>query len=341
MSAEFEKKLTVRFGPKWKKHQGSNGLEYRVCCPFCPRVAGKKADTGFKLHINPGKGAYNCFRCGDSGTLYKLKLSSKVNAGPSMHKVTRRKSKFPEPGEVVPLHKLARNHPGRLYLEERGFDTDVLSWHMGVHYCISGREFGNGVDFYFTTTDTLIFPVWMHGKIMGWQSRVLYSPDRLEDSDCEKLGLPRDPEGEWLIPPKYYTPWGMNKGELLYNFDNALPGQVAVVAEGPLDVGGIGMAGLGTFGKGISEIQARLLKEYWDMLIIMLDPGDADNESLQLLQRLQMAMPVVKVDLKGMSDPGEGSFSDIWTQIYDTALARGYDLSKMNLGKYNEAIVRR
>jgi hypothetical protein len=338
MSAAFEGLLRTKFGNRWKKVRGRRGMEYRVCCPFCLRNKGTP-DKGFKLYMNPSQNVYNCYRCTEGGQLQRIfsefrQMESTPFAAPVVKPVT-----VDMPGQVVPLHTLPYDHVARQYLHRRGFNTEILSQALGVHYCVEGRVYG-GASFYYNTTNTLIFPVWMHGKVVGWQSRLLYEPDKLTDEECAAYGFPQNDEQEYVRPPKYYTPWGMSKGDVLYNFDNARKSRVVVVSEGPLDVAGIGMCGAATFGKGVSENQARLIKEYWDMAILMLDPGDADAEMQQLLYELRMSIRVIPVKLQGVKDPGDASFARIWTQIYDTVAQQGLDLCQYNLGPWNQAVIR-
>lgn len=341
MSENFEKVLQRRFGNRWKKTRSKHGLEYRVCCPFCLPNRGIK-DKAFKLYINPAMGVYNCYRCSTSGLIAQMFAEFKKTGNPVFHPVpvTQKPVNVELPGNIIPLHHLDIQHVARQYLEQRGFNTEVLSSAFGVHYCTEGRAYGDGSTFFFNTTNTIIFPVWMHGRVVGWQSRLLYEPDKLTTSQCEDMGFPTNPDGEIVRPPKYYTPWGMTKGEVLYNFDNARLSRLVVVSEGPLDVAGIGLCGVATFGKGVSDSQARLIKEYWDVAVLMLDPGDADMETQQLLCNLRMSIVTIPVKLQGVKDPGDASFERVWTQIYDTAAYYGYDITRYNLGPWNKAIVR-
>ena len=340
MSAHFETLLRAKFGSRWKKTRGRKGIEYRVCCPFCPRNRGAQ-DKAFKLYMNPELGLYNCYRCNESGSLQQMFAEfRKVATQPFQPAVVKRPVDVAMPGDVVQLHLLDIHHPARAYLHARGFNTDVLSKAFGVHYCQTGTIFGDGQTFFFNTTNTLIFPIWMHGRVVGWQARLLYEPDKLSEDECSQYGFPVNEDGEIVRPPKYYTPRGMSKGDVLYNFDNARKSRIVVVSEGPLDVAGIGLCGVATFGKGVSENQARLIKEYWDMAILMLDPGDAEQEMQQLESSLCMSIPTVRVTLQGVKDPGDASFERIWTQIYDAVVQRGYRLDAYDMGPWNQAIVR-
>lgn len=336
MSYAFEQALTKKYG-KFKKTRGRRGTEYKICCPFCASKRGKP-DKSYKLYVNPSLGVYNCYKCEARGRASDL-VGAFANVPPPPRTV-RPPSRVSMPGEVVPLHTLGEDHIARRYLEMRGFNTELLSTHLGVHYCVQGQVFGNGVDFAFDTTNTIVFPVWMHGKLIGWQARLLYDPDSLSDEQCALYGFPQDEDGKWIRPPKYYTPSGMAKGEILYNFDNAVKSDLVVVSEGPLDVAGIGMCGVGTFGKSISDDQIRLLKEYWDIVVLMLDPGDADAETERLFYDLQMSVITIPVTLSKVKDPGDASFYRIWSDINETALNYDIDISRYNLAAFKDAIIR-
>lgn len=340
MSIQLEKILQQTYGSRWKKGRGRRGIEYRICCPFCPKRNGKP-DKAFKMYMNPTIDKYNCYKCGARGHLSSLYGTLKSDANTPFQPVKRYKPKnIDMPGDVIPLKQAGYDNVAVQYLRERGFDTDILSDCMGVHYCTSGRTYGDGEDFFFDTTSTIVFPIWMHGKMVGWQSRLLYDPDSLDDLGCTRYGIPKNSEGEWVIPPKYMTPPGVAKSEILYNFDNARKSKVCVVVEGPLDVAGVGMCGIGTFGKGISPEQINMMKSYWDLIVLMLDPDGTDSETQQLVYGLRMSVPVVPVKLVGVNDPGDASFVTIWSQIYDTAARYGHDITKYDLGPYNAAIIR-
>ena len=63
---------------------------------------------------------------------------------------------------------------------------------------------------------------------------------------------------------------------------------------------------MATLGKGIADHQARMIKANWNAAVILLDPGDADSEMQELLGSLHRSIQVVKIDLKGYKDAGEG-----------------------------------
>ena len=230
----------------------------------------------------------------------------------------------PPPGALVPLTELDDNHPAIVYLTHRGFDPRELSEVFGVRYCVTGKLCA-GI---YNTSNTLIFPLWMNGKLIGWQSRLLYTPDKMTDQECEDMGFIKDEDGDFVNPPKYWTSGGITKGRIFFNNDWARQSDVVVVCEGTFDAMAVGKCGVATLGKGIAEHQIRMLMAYWKVVVLLLDPGDADEQMDVLdLPRLHRVMKVVRVDLKGYKDAGEAPRSEIWKQIWDSSAAAEVDLN--------------
>lgn len=327
----LEALLTRKFGTRYRKGHGKNGLEYRICCPFCVKRAGKE-DKQYKLYLNPAVDRCYCFRCGHKGTVSDLFSDIKsMDEQPFI-----RLPPTPLPDDVEPpgiLHSLAElpdDHVCLKYLRGRGFNPSVLEKFYGVRYCSTGHK----VLGIFDTTNTLIFPLWMDGRLVGWQSRLLYNPNKLSDAECAAMGYMRDDDGAYIRPPKYFTPPAVQKGRVMFNYDLARASDVVVICEGPMDAIATGPCAVATLGKGVTEQQSRLVRAYWKVAITMLDPGDAEKEMRALYGALWTAMPVVKVSLSGFEDPGAGTTEEIWRQIYTAAANAGINLLDYNLGPY-------
>lgn len=323
MSNETEAEIRRKFG-EIKKRVGKHGLEYKVNCTFC-RKKGKSPDDQFKLNMNPGRNMYYCYRCGSSGTLsFILSTVSRSNAvaAPRVRQVIPVNS----PGFMVPLNQTPAGYNAKEYMEGRGFDTNVLSQFFGVTCCTSGFKVTDNDSLWFDATGSVVFPVFMNGQSVGWQCRVPYEPDKLEPAQCDALGIPKNPAGEYILPPKYMTPSAMDKGRVLFNYDNARRSDVVVLCEGPLDAISVGLCGVAAFGKGVSDDQFRLLKSYWKTAVLLLDP-DADEDSAEFELKLRLAMPTIRVTLTGSKDAGDTSFEDIWRQILTQASAQRVDLA--------------
>jgi hypothetical protein len=335
LANRFEPVVRAKFGNRYKKGRSKNGLEFKVCCPFCTRN-GLTADRKFKLWINPGQGVYRCWRCNTRGQVTDLfgDIARLVQNPFSQTRVTQLTQVETMPGMIISLADLDEDHPAYRYMRGRGFDPVAMGKFYGLSYCYEGRMFGHG-SFQFNTFNTLIFPIWMRGQVVGWQARLLYNPDTLTDSECAAMQYPRDEDGEYCRPPKYFTSPGLEKGRVLYNYDVAVKSQVVVITEGPTDVLATGPCAVGTLGKGVSDEQIRMIKNQWDVIVILLDPGDADKESYALYTALSETVPnTVAVKLEGYSDPGSAPTAEIWTQIYDKARKKGITLESYNWGPY-------
>jgi len=319
----FERSLQQKFGRKYHVSNGKNGTEYQVCCPFCIREIGK-VDKKFKLYINPSKGVWRCWRCDRTGIVNELIKEFKTNAPVVNQQIVPLPENIQSPGDLVPLVDLPEDHVAVRYLRNRKFDPDVLDKRYGVRFCIQGKIIGGR----FNTSNTIVFPIWMNNKLVGWQARLLYDPDQVTEEQYELYGFTKDSDGEWQVPPKYMTSPGLDKGRILFNYDNARKHDVIVVCEGPFDAISVGLNGVATLGKGVTEYQERLIKAYWKFAVILLDPDDADYEMLKLEQSLRMAIPCVSVSLKGYKDAGEMSTEEIWRQIFNEL-----DRQKINLAR--------
>lgn len=302
-----------------QKSKGKNGEEYIVRCPKCGRK---------KLYINPNIGTYVCFKGCMSGVLSEIMdydMSSVKNLPPEPPKPLP--SNVQPPGTTSELGRLPSDHVAIRYLKGRGFDPQELNDKFGVRYCSTGRVFAR----MFNTSNTLLFPIWLNGTVVGWQSRILYNPDNLDPSQCAAMGMVKDEDGDYVKPPKYFTSPGLEKGRVLFNYDVARTSDVVVICEGPLDAAAVGACGVATLGKGVTEFQARLIKAYWKVAVILLDPGDADSDMDKLEAQLKCTIPTVKVQLKGYKDAGEAPRPEIWKQIFETADKVGITLENYRI----------
>jgi hypothetical protein len=358
MSQQLLNVLRLKF-QRVRQAKGSDGhLEYRICCPYCPSK-GKSADRKFKLYINSGSGAFICWRCSTKGHVRNIigdvENMNFVQPEQTTSAVTdaRQLDKIPPPydqsgGGLIPIDRLDHDHPAILYLtrlRKRPFDPVELSQVFGVCYCNRGRVFGkNAINF--DTTNTLVFPLyWPDPKgtgrpiVVGWQSRLLYDPSKLTENEYAEYGFKRDEKGEWIVPPKYFTSPGMEKGRVLYNYMNARLYDYVVVTEGVFDAFSVGQCAVSLFGKSPTEAQMRLLKTYWNRVIMLLDPGDADAEMEKAMIELRRSVQVTVVTLSGTKDAGDMSREDVWKQIAEQirqdemtlgTIATSYEAPAMN-----------
>jgi len=318
MNTDLEGALRTRYGDV-RKSTGKKGINYIITCPVCHKKR--------KCWITPSVGIYHCFRCDSVGSIRDLVGNTRVAFNTNIRAQARPVRAMAEPGVLVDLTTLADDHPATCYIHKRRFDVRELSTIYGVKYCLEGRKFAEIYD----TTNTLIFPFWMDNKIVGWQSRMLYTPDDLTDEECSGMGYIKDDDGDWIRPPKYWTAPGVEKGKILYNHDWARQSQVVVICEGVFDAISVGRNAVATFGKSVTDDQLNMFKAYWDAAILLLDPGDALPDMRRIHMSLSSTIPTVIVMLKGYKDAGEAPRTEIWKQIWDTSIKAGLDLSKYRL----------
>ena len=328
------------FSGKYRKSKGFHGVDFAVCCPFCPKKIGKQ-DRNFHLHISESKQVYHCFRCGESGRaaslLGKVGVLANMPDAPAVRELDKI-AKYIDPGEMVDLSLLDKSHVAVKYVTRRGFNVDKLSSFYGVRYCTAGKHFAGGM---ITTSNTLIFPIQMRGELIGWQSRLLYDPKDMTNEECAAMGFILK-EDKYMLPPKYFTMPGMTKGKVLYNFDIAKQSKAVVICEGTFDAIAAGPSSVACLGKGITEYQIDLIKSNWDLAIILLDPGDADRETDNLVLELAKSMLVVPMKLEKYKDAGEASTEAIWSQIYESASKLDINLNNINLGpNWNESVFKK
>lgn len=317
---------------------GSGG-DHAECYINCPKP--HKGGGVYQLTINMSSGAFVCHNCGYKGNaetelvgplvdaLRRLQVSrdNGVVIEPSPQRfvaktdeITWGSAKFRAPGETVPVTTLPPNHPAVLYLQQRGFD---MSEHgpgqaFPVLYCTKG--YFRTMKGLCQTKGRIVFPVVMSGDIVGWQARVV---DRMED---DRRFVWHDPNwvemkrvmGRFVDAdvPKYYTCPGMQRSTAIYNFDGARKHRHVVVTEGVLDAIRVGPEAIATFGKIITANQVRLLKAYWDTVIILRD-SDVDPSDIRFQQTLRelSCLNVVHFSLCGYQDPGSAPRATIWDQI--------------------------
>lgn len=343
MNTGFAAQVAQKFGEFQEGRNRQGHVEYKVHCPFCLRKGLDSALRKYKLSLNPEKGGYHCFRCDSHGRLadlmdYRFDRSQYTGYTPTQELVAAT-----APGDLLPINAVDPSTPARYYLETvRGFDVDALFRWFNVCVCgAGGQTYGNSVDFFFDTSGTIVFPVIMDKQVVGWQCRTPYEPDALTEEECAGLGMPVNPEdGLHIRPPKYLTDPRMHKAMTLFNYDQARTSRLAVLSEGALDVAGVGVCGLCAFGKSYSAQQVRLIKANWQCAVVLLDPEGTSVETANLVLSLSLAMPTVRVDLKGVGDPGDAAFSNIWQQIADAAHAAGVDIRQYVPEHWNAAITR-
>ena len=309
------RQVEKKFGPV-QITSGHNGEEWIVTCPEC----GKQ-----KLSINPAKGVFQCWHGCDSGSLSRLmgKHISVTDMKPAKKQLIVPRP----PGELVPLSSLPDEHQAVLYVKNRGFDPKELGHKFGFTYCTRGRKFAKET---YDTTNTIVVPVIMNNKLVGWQSRLLYNPDEIPEWKQPAMGWKQKEDGAFKKPSKYMTMPGMDRERVMFNYDNARNSEVVVVTEGVFDVAAVGACAIATFGKNVTQLQADSIATYWNYVVLMLDP-DAPTFQDQLAAMLGSATKVIPVTIKGYKDAGEAPREEIWKQIINAFDLNGIDFFKLHV----------
>jgi hypothetical protein len=305
----------------------SNRDEWKAECPFC---------GGSSLAINVAKRVFHCWKCEESGHLGRLlgRRVPRIEGAGTRRRRTHRG--YSPPGEVRSLSSLNRESEAWLYLMNRGFDPKRLDSLFGISYCTSGAPFGGGV---FNTTGTLVIPVVENGVDIAWQCRLLYDVDGVSEDMVPYMGWKYDSEkGKYVKPPKYFTMPGFDKGLKLFNYDSAKRFPFVVVTEGAFDAMSVGVCAVAAFGKGLTDEQIALLRE-WPVIVLLLDP-DAEADQERLAERIlgttsrkggfclypNQESKVVQVRLHGYKDAGECPHSELVGQILAAAEKQGISL---------------
>ncbi|NDD52381.1 hypothetical protein EBZ39_00625 [bacterium] len=272
------------------------GEYYCVCCPFCN-------DQGHKLWVNHTYGKSHdertgrrtdthlavCYKnsCLEVPGRYEQLEDIVFGAGRSMIKtmVIRQvagdiiRHSIDIPGRIVGFDSLPDYHPAAEYLVSRGFDPLQLTAEFKVGVC---TEVNN--DRVRLMKGRIYIPVFFNRQLIGWQGRVV---------------------GDGL--PKYYNSPGMQKSQVLYNYDAAVDMPAVVVVEGVPSVWRIGRAGVCLFGKTMSAWQSNTIATAWmgKPVFLMLD-NDAQKEiDSGVTELCRHGVNVVPVLLPDSRDPAD------------------------------------
>ena len=305
-----------------------SGEYYRVNCPFCD-------DTRHRLWVNHmygqldanGKAMLFLATCYNENCLsdpvkwkrfydaifgyknYSQRQQATFHVRPGEWIDPQEFGKADPPGEIIPITALARtqpNHPAVVYLMHQRRYTHQILDHYQVGYCYQAAAK------YPAAQDRIIFPIVMHGEMVGWQGR--YVGD----------------DANWKYTPKYYGLPGMRKRLMLYNYDNAKASPFVVLVEGVTDVHVVGDYSVALLGKRMSRYQYELITSTWvnRPVILVLDP-DAQDELRGIVNDLrQNDVVVVPVMLPDGYDCGSFDRATIWSMIYQQTEACGVTLPR-------------
>jgi hypothetical protein len=353
------KQLVRLFGKVLVAREGADDEEYRVCCPFC-------GDKYNRLYINCKWGVHDdltgtsnihlvhCYnedcvqpntnedrtwqiRCENRQTLFDTVyrgLSHRVILNPVT--VVKKPTNEPAdwPGKVIRFNRLATKypqHPAVTYMQQRGFDPNVLGTQYGFVYC--DQVINPALRM---AENTIIMPIWKGNMLYSWICRRI--------GDDFPVG-----KGKSKIK-KYYNMPGRSLTTVGYNLDYALCHSTLVLVEGILDVIKTGGYATCLFTKTVSANLKnqiiRGLKQYGDdaTLIIMLDPTQAPNEQRrQSLHHIEAAAAefadhipnILKIYLPDGKDPGSMEHDEITKIIVQSAEAQNIKINLNPVQKYD------
>lgn len=281
---------------KFMKESGlsyhESGQSYIMACPVC-----NKKD---KLYIRKTDGEARCWHCyrtpNDPGgkpefclsllmgqTLGEIKSRLyKWQAAPETGGRIALKGLFPAdeasdelytPGELpeidwpfgtYPLDDDFYSKRGVAYLEGRGIPRDVA-----LEYDIR----------YWTTQRKIVFPVKIHGRLVGWQWRTIDKTDPIE--------VERGGELKVIKPLKTLTYEFLPRDRAIMFHDRLLGSKHAILSEGPVDALKAHLCGgnIATMGKVISDGQLDLIAAAGvERIYCALDP-DAVEDTAQLVRK--------------------------------------------------------
>jgi hypothetical protein len=298
------------------------GEYYMVSCPQC-------SDTRHRLYINHRWGVRDtnghrnlwlavCFNedcfaeiqartdlfddvCGPDGGVTHGAIRAGRVVDESARKVT-------PPGPMIRLDKLPVDHPACAYLANRFYDPQRLGRFYHVSYCPSSM--------YYLAKHRIIAPIYMDGKLKGWQAR------HIGEMNWKKKGN----------PPKWWSCPQMQRGRVLYNIDNAKRYRTGIIVEGPGDVWGLGPMGTATFGDTMTETQRRLFVQAFKghSAVLLFDPEAMAKKSVEKLidaLRKEFGKKFAPVTLPEGTDPGGLDRKFLRGYIRDEARKQGVRIS--------------
>lgn len=381
-STELPHKMRVLAERLAKIHGGitaareANGIQLYMACPHCLELEGERALQKKKFSVNATRyfvadrwalraGTYDversasCLKCKKAYSVSELlgmpplsergftsKNSDVVIGSLARKLVPDGKGNWvpPGPGSIVALTSLPPEHPGRWYLEQRGYDLELLQEQFQAGWCYKELPSSFELSIFYknlpmgfksTPQGRIIFFASINGAIQSWQGRI---PEFVEGNlksywhpyqdrwvVCEVKEWD-DATQEWKwnpIPqikaspldwdlPKYRTAKHTARNEVLFGFDaavhwNKMSGKSTILlVEGPLDAARFGPPAIALIGSFISPFQASLILNNFRRVVYIRDKGKAGEDSLKTVNaQLGGKCDLIFEELpEGVNDPG-------------------------------------
>lgn len=308
------------------------GDNTRFCCPFC-------GETSYKFYVRNDTGIYQCFHCGrkgnpisflenyyhynykeakeqvedwdsdnlDNDTIYKYDgLSETESLYLALVKADKGEAHEDEynlvKDKVVPLPTnfklLADNlynpeaYPYFTYLNNRHITLDqIIQYNIGYvtsGYVRKSSLTSQGDYDYFTIRNSIIFTTYNdEGEYVYWNSRVI------DNNPTKSINAPAMKNE-------------LSKNEVIFNLNLAKKTDSIVICEGVFNALTVGMSGVATFGKMITQDQLKALREAKNSnssltFYIFLD-NDAKKQAIQVASQLSKFTNDIKLVVNPFGD---------------------------------------
>lgn len=242
-----------------------------IPCPTCDSHHRRKMKRAVRLDTLRSI----CFICetwiAPRDLVQGVKLSDLPAGGPSRelpkeeHPLARQM-----PGRrFIPVDQLPADHPAvRFLAADHLFDLAIYARDFGIVWCPAEAGVILARKPFTTSGERLIFPVRFKGELAGWQAR----------------SIPGTFYGDMPDIRKYVHLF--EKGQVLYNYDQARNHGMVVLVEGVKKALKLPCC-VASFGKNVSVRQLELLAE-WPRVVVALDAGpEARAESEKVVEALR------------------------------------------------------
>lgn len=218
-----------------------------------------------------------------------------------------------DPGQVIPISELPKNHPAWQYLLSREtLDIDSLIRDFHPSFCIKERPESQELGIFYkkfpvmriTPQGRIIFYSFCNSHMQAWQSRLIDQKIKINGGELTSILHPDTNQfvpvsfnnGDTItyippvtskskIPPKYYN-GRFHKHKILFGYDSYLNNnknipyekRVIFVAEGLLDAVQVGGDGVACLGKQICQEQVPLLLSLSPKIVFMVQ-NDEPSET--------------------------------------------------------------
>ena len=284
---------------------GSKGW-YSTNCPYC----GKEEHLGINFG---GIGSFNCFKCGEKGTIFKLlKFIGRTDIIAEIKSVhldidltNKISEKFNEEFEYTEMIETSKPIGFRLlnkskYLYDRGIGDFVYKVHKVGETRLSTK-----------LKNYIIFLFYFNEKLVGWIGR-----STLSQKEIDKIE--KRTERKYL---RYINSPGADFSKYLFGIDEITENtDTIILVEGIFDKLKIDTLlelykeehtkSLACFGKKVSDSQLFLISQYSIKNIILIYDSDAVKESKRYSNELNQYFNV-QVGYCKKSDPGEMNHNQI------------------------------